>query len=82
VARTRFLLTDTVLDEQIPRERHALVETLRHRFADAYLRRYRSLRQLDESDVAAWRLPILVARAAERVAGEASVLRELISAAR
>jgi uncharacterized protein (TIGR02172 family) len=81
VARTLFLLTDTVLDDQIPRERHALVETLRHRFADAYLARYRTLRIIDDGELAAWRLPILVARAAEHVAGEASVLADLISAA-
>jgi aminoglycoside phosphotransferase (APT) family kinase protein len=81
VARTLFLLTDPVLDDQIPLERHALVEALRHRFADAYLARYRTLRDLEDDDLVAWRLPILVARGAERVAGEASVLSELISAA-
>jgi aminoglycoside phosphotransferase (APT) family kinase protein len=81
VARTLFLLTGTVLDETIPRERHPLVESLRHRFAEAYLARYRALRPLDEAELAGWRLPILVARAAERVGGEADALRGLVAAA-
>jgi aminoglycoside phosphotransferase (APT) family kinase protein len=82
VARTTFLLTGTVLDDTIPRERHALVEALRHRFAGAYLARYRAVRPLDETELAAWRLPILVARATERVAGEQATLPALIAAAR
>ena len=82
VARTLFLLTGTVLDDTIPRDRHELVEALRHAFADAYLARYRALRPLDAAELAGWRLPILVARAAERVAGEDETLPAMIAAAR
>jgi aminoglycoside phosphotransferase (APT) family kinase protein len=82
VARTLFLLTGTVLGDDIPREHHALVEELRHRFADAYLERYRQLRPLDDVELRAWRLPVLVARMAEEVAGEEASLREQIAAER
>jgi Ser/Thr protein kinase RdoA (MazF antagonist) len=82
VARTLFLLTGTVLGNDIPREHHALVEGLRHRFADGYLERYRRLRPLDDAELRAWRLPVLVARMAEEVAGEEPTLREQIAAER
>jgi len=78
VARTIMLLTDTVLGDDIGPQERPLVERLRHRFADAYLRRYRELRPLDPGELAAWRLPTLVARAAERVAGEEGTLPALI----
>jgi aminoglycoside phosphotransferase (APT) family kinase protein len=82
VARTLFLLTGTVLGDDIPREHHALVEALRHRFADEYLERYRQLRPLDDVELRAWRLPVLVARMAEEVAGEEASLGEQIAAER
>jgi uncharacterized protein (TIGR02172 family) len=82
VARTLFLLTGTVLGDDIPREHHALVEELRHRFADAYLERYRALRPVDDGELRAWKLPILVARLVEEVVGEDVTLREQIAAER
>lgn len=80
VARTLFLLAGTVLGDDVPGEHHALVEALRHRFADAYLERYRELRPLDDAELRAWRLPVLVGRVAEEVAGEEATLRAQIAA--
>lgn len=70
VARTLFLLRDAALDAELPWTDRARLTLLRHAFAVAYGRRYRSLRPLDARRVRAWRLPILVARLAEGIARE------------
>jgi aminoglycoside phosphotransferase (APT) family kinase protein len=70
VARTLFLLRDAGLDAGLPWTDRARLTLLRHTFAVAYGRRYRSLRELDARRVRAWRLPILVARLAEGVTAE------------
>lgn len=79
VARTAFLIGDTVLPPEMPRAQRALIGLLRRRFLDAYLRRYAELRPLDADEVAAWRLPILIGRAAEEVEGEEEHLERLIA---
>ena len=43
-----------------------------------YVRHYRSLRALDQREVAAWRLPVLVARLAEGIAEERASLLALV----
>jgi aminoglycoside phosphotransferase (APT) family kinase protein len=70
VARTLFLLRDAALDTDLPWTDRARLTLLRHAFAVAYGRRYRSLRPLDARRVRAWRLPILVARLAEGIVPE------------
>jgi len=70
VARTLFLLRDAMLDDDLPWTDRARLTLLRHAFAVAYGRRYRSLRDLDARRVRAWRLPILVARLAEGITAE------------
>ena len=70
VARTLFLLRDAALDANLPWTDQARLTLLRHAFAVAYGRHYRSLRPIDARRVRAWRLPILVARLAEGIAAE------------
>lgn len=81
VVRTLFLLRDSRGDIGMSWPRRVLVELMRRRFASAYLRRYRRLRPLTDDELRAWRLPILVARAAEGVPGEEAILRRLIARA-
>lgn len=74
VARTLLLLRDTALPDDLEGPaRHELTE-LRRQFADAYLRAYLAARPMDTEVVASWRLPVLVARLSEGVAGERSRL--------
>lgn len=79
VARTAFLIGDTALPPEMPRAQRALIGLLRRRFLGAYLRRYAELRSLDAGELAAWRLPILLARATEDVEGEEEHLGRLIA---
>ena len=78
VARTLFLLRDGVLPADLEPGRRGRIERLRAGFADGYLAAYRARRAIDEAEVGAWRLPILVARLDEEVAGEREHILELI----
>jgi gamma-glutamylcyclotransferase (GGCT)/AIG2-like uncharacterized protein YtfP/aminoglycoside phosphotransferase (APT) family kinase protein len=80
VARTVFLLRDSLIPSDIAPPERARIESLRHRFTDAYLACYASLATLDRPEVDRWRLPILVARLDEEVADERTHLLRLISA--
>ena len=80
VARTLFLLRHAASDDLVgPFERLAIA-VVRRRFASRYLHRYRERTALAATRVAEWRLPILVARAAEGVPSEARSLPALIAA--
>jgi aminoglycoside phosphotransferase (APT) family kinase protein len=80
VARSLFLLGDsTVPGDLRPTDARALA-TLRGTFAARYLDRYHQNCAVDADEIAAWRLPILAARAAENVAGELPHLHRLIAA--
>jgi uncharacterized protein (TIGR02172 family) len=80
VARTLFLLRDSGLDPSLPEEQRAAITRLRAAFAAAYLAAYLVARPIEPDEIARWRLPVLVARAAEGVAPERPALHRLIAA--
>lgn len=80
VARTLFLLRDSVIPGYVPEAQLELLELARRRFASVYLDQYRRLRPLDADAATAWRLPILCARLAEDIEAERAPLEALISA--
>jgi Ser/Thr protein kinase RdoA (MazF antagonist) len=80
VARTLFLLRDSGLDPSMSEREQAAVTRLRASFAAAYLAAYRAARPINPAEIARWRLPVLVARAAEGVAPERPTLDRLITA--
>ncbi len=67
VARTLMLLRDSPLPDDLETDARQTLTALRHAFADAYLAAYGRSRTLDPELLAAWRLPILVARLAEGI---------------
>jgi aminoglycoside phosphotransferase (APT) family kinase protein len=67
VARTMLVLRDAVLPEDVPPAKALAFNALRRLFASEYLRRYRALTGLDPAEMAAWRLPLIVARLRENV---------------
>lgn len=67
VARTLLLLKDAVIPEQIPAPMRFLINLVRHRMADIYLKRYLRLSCISKSEIAAWRLPVMAARLLEWV---------------
>lgn len=78
VARTLFLVRDGRIPPEASPLRRRLIGLLRHRFSDGYLAGYRRRRSLDPDEVAAWRLPILVARLDEGIEDERAHVRALI----
>ena len=78
VARTLFLLRDGRMPPDRSALRRQLTVLLRQRFSAAYLAAYRRRRALDLEEVAAWRLPILVARLDEGIEDERAHVRALI----
>ncbi len=78
VARTLLLLRDGALPVETPRAQRIRIGVLRRWFVSAYLGGYRRARRLDMHEVAAWRLPTLVARLDEGVEAEWPHLRRLI----
>ncbi len=69
VARTVFLLRDSAGLDEVPAATRSAIASARHRFTEAYLDAYRP-----PLSVAAWRLPILAARLAERIEAERPML--------
>ena len=59
-----------------------LLASARTLVRQAYIRRYLRLRPASADEIAAWRLPIAVARLGERIAGEQEKLLRLIEAVR
>jgi Ser/Thr protein kinase RdoA (MazF antagonist) len=80
VARTQFLLLGSDVPDAYPRLQSFLIERLRRRFASSYLKAYRRTRSVDDEQVRRWRLPVLAARLAERVAEEREWLMAQIAA--
>lgn len=80
VARSLFLVADSVVPPDLPATDARTLQTLRKAFAATYLARYRELRRVGAEEIAAWRLPMLAARAAEGVDGELPHLLRLIAA--
>jgi aminoglycoside phosphotransferase (APT) family kinase protein len=78
VARTLLLLRDGALPEGMPQWRRLRIRLLRGWFVRAYLAAYRHRRDLDLAEVAAWRLPTLVARLDEGIGAERAHLLRLI----
>ena len=78
VARTLFLLCESGIPEYTPRLQRAFISIARRRFSSVYLRHYRRLRRLDQSELAAWRLPILAARLGEEIGAERPAVEALI----
>ncbi len=78
VARTLFLLRDGHVPPGISALRRASIGLLRRQFSSAYLGAYRRRRPLDIPEVAAWRLPILVARLDEDIVDERDHVVRLI----
>ncbi|HET9416602.1 MAG TPA: phosphotransferase, partial [Candidatus Limnocylindria bacterium] len=70
VARTLLLLRDGALPDEMPVSQRLRIGLLRRWFVRAYLGGYRRTRQLDMGEVAAWRLPLLVARLDEGIEAE------------
>ena len=67
VARTMMLFRDAALPEHIPPAKAVLFQAIRRLSGSVYLTRYRRLTGLCPEDLAAWRLPLIVARLAENV---------------
>jgi len=80
VARTLFLLRDGRIPPELSPLRRGWVRLLRQRFSASYLDAYRRRRSLDLDELAAWRLPILVARLDEGIEHERAHVRTLIAA--
>jgi aminoglycoside phosphotransferase (APT) family kinase protein len=78
VGRTLLLIRDGRLPDDVPRVRRLQIGLLRRWFVHGYLRAYRRSRDLDISEVAEWRLPLLVARLDEGIATEERHLERLI----
>lgn len=78
VARTLFLIRDGRSPPAASALRRRLIGLLRDRFSTGYLAGYRRRRALDLEEVAAWRLPILVARLDEGIEDERAHVRALI----
>jgi aminoglycoside phosphotransferase (APT) family kinase protein len=78
VARTLFLLRDGRMPRHLSTLRRGLTGLLRQRFSAAYLSAYRQRQALDLAEVAAWRLPLLVARLDEGIEDERAHVRALI----
>ena len=70
LARTRFLLIESVVPDAYPRLQRLLIDAVRRRFARTYLRHYRRLRPIDEQQLDLWRVPVLAARINEAIEGE------------
>jgi len=70
VARTMFLLGDSVMPDSLPGPMATLAGAIRRAVTRAYLAGYRSVRPLDSAELTAWRLPIVAARLAEGIAEE------------
>jgi aminoglycoside phosphotransferase (APT) family kinase protein len=67
VARTLPVLRDAVLPDDVPPTKALAFNALRRLFAWGYLRRYQALTGFDASQMAAWRVPLIVARLRENV---------------
>ena len=78
VARTLFLLRDSVIPAYVPWIQRRLLGIARRRFASTYLRHYRSHRIVADVDLAAWRLPILAARLGEMIDEEQPAVLDMI----
>ena len=78
VARTLLLLRDSALPAGLPPIRRLQIGLLRRWFVGRYLRAYRAARPLDLTEVARWRLPLLVARLDEGIEAERPRLLGLI----
>jgi aminoglycoside phosphotransferase (APT) family kinase protein len=78
VARTLFLLRDSVVPGYLSAVRRGLVTLARRRFASVYLRRYLAVAALDLDEVRAWRLPVLAARLGEGITEEEAGVRTAI----
>ena len=82
VARSIYLLRDAAMLDASPSVTGRAVQWIRGRFCRVYLAAYDARRRLDRAEVAAWRLPVLVARLAEGIEAErtailAAVTREM-----
>jgi len=80
VARTLFLLVDSDVPGVYPRLQRAIIDAVRRRFADRYVREYRRRRALDEDQLRRWRLPTLAARLGDGIEEERSSLLAAIDA--
>ena len=78
VARTLFLVRDGRIPTEIRATRRTLIRLVRRRLSAAYLHAYRRRHAIDLDEVAAWRLPILVARLDEDVEGERDHVLRLV----
>ncbi len=79
VARTLFLLRQSGIPNYIPAIQRNLITLARRRFGSVYLRRYNALRTIDETDVDAWRLPVLAARLGEGIEEERPAVLALLA---
>ena len=80
IARSTFLLTESLIPSTYPRMQRMLIRSVRARFATTYLRAYRRLRSVDEREVQRWRLPVLAARLSDGIEDERARLLDLIDA--
>ncbi len=80
IARTLFLLAGTAIPDDVPRITRLVINTMRYRFADLYLRHLRQLFAVDEHLLVSWRSVVLAARLAEGIAEETAMLLSQVDA--
>lgn len=77
IARTLWLMSPSALPEDLPRRR--LAAAFVSRLARSYTAHVLAATGLEAHDVVAWRMPVLVARAAEAIPHEQAALAEAIA---
>ncbi len=67
VARTLLLLKDAAIPENIPGMVKMMIQLVRNRMANTYLKHYQRISGMSKEEIMEWRLPILAARLTEWV---------------
>ena len=81
VARTMLLFRIAVLPEGMPATKRAVTQIVRRTFLAAYLRAYRRLRPISDTEIASWLPIVAAARLGERIAAEEAALLRLMDGA-
>ena len=80
VARTCLLIEHGSPSQNGNAVQGTRLESVRHRFLEAYLARYEELRPFEPSDLAIWELPTAAARLEEGISIEEESLLKMVEA--